>query len=64
MNQSAALFMLILMIYTLFGLACSITCAYVSLKYGKHTWHKVAAWILFINVGLTILGFLARMVSG
>ena len=64
MSQGLAFFMILVMAYGVFGLVCSFTCAKVTFSKAESGWQKTASVVVFINISLTIIGFLARMISG
>ena len=64
MNEGMAFILLIVLLWGLFGIVCNITCAARTIKTAERGWHKVAGWVVIINVVLTILTGLARMLAG
>jgi len=64
MSQGMAMMMLLFLVWGIFGLICQFTCAKFTVTNGTSKWHKTAAIMVFINLGLTILAGLANMISG
>jgi cadmium resistance protein CadD (predicted permease) len=64
MHQGEAMFLLIFLAWGLFGMICQFTCAKFTVMKCESKWHKTAAIMVFINLGLTVLVGLANMISG
>lgn len=61
MNEGRVAVMVILILWGIFGMACSISCAIFTIKNATKTWYKIAGWVLAFNLALTILGMFMRM---
>jgi len=61
MNEGMVAFMIVLILWGLFSMACSISCAIFTIKNATKTWFKIAGWILAFNLAITILGGILRM---
>lgn len=57
MSQEGYLFfMMLILAYGIFGMVCSVTCGIFAIKNSSKTWHKIAGWVVIVNVALTIFG--------
>ena len=60
MNEGMVAVMMLIMLWGIFGLACSISCAIFTIKNAKTTWYKIAGWVLAANLVLTVIGFFLK----
>ena len=62
MSQGQAMFLLLMLAWGVFGMVCQFVCAKFTVMNHQSKWQKVAAIVVFINLGLAVLGFLANMI--
>jgi hypothetical protein len=65
MTPSGMIFLMLIAIIVIgVGIASSFTCARHTFKTGTTGWQKFAAVFVFIQIGFTVLSFIANMFGG